>query len=149
LFTDFNRLLGRIVFLEFSDHSLSQIVKIVHASLITKMNIFLWVLFFALNIYGQIAMKQATNGVSAAGLAYFWDLAKNFWAVTAVMAWTGSSFLWMVLLKKQPLMEAQSISALNYAFIALAAVAFLGESVSGYKLAGIALIALGIYLVVR
>ena len=113
------------------------------------MNYLLWAVFFFLNVYGHVAMKQAANEIAADGVNYFWELAKNIWSVTAVLAWITASILWMVILKRQPLMEAQSISALNYAFITLAAVAFLGESITGFKMFGIVLIAVGIYFVAK
>ncbi len=109
----------------------------------------MWGFFFALTIYGHVAMKFAANRISDDGIAYFWALAKNIWAVTAVLAWLAAGLIWMVILKKQPLMQAQSIAALSYALISIAAIAFLGESLSGVKALGIALIAAGIYFVAR
>ncbi len=109
----------------------------------------MWGFFFVLTIYGHIAMKFAANSISAEGVDYFWSLLKNVWAVTAVLAWLAAGLIWMVILKKQPLMQAQSIAALSYALICLSAVVFLGESFSGGKAIGMALIAAGIYFVAR
>ncbi len=109
----------------------------------------MWGFFFGLTIYGHVAMKFAANSIFDDGIAYFWSLAKNIWAVTAVLAWLVAGLIWMVILKRQPLMQAQSIAALSYALICLSAVAFLGESFTGGKAVGIALIAVGIYFVAR
>lgn len=115
----------------------------------TMTAILMWGFFFALTIYGHVAMKFAANKISAEGIDYFWALAKNVWSVTAVLAWLAAGLIWMVILKKQPLMQAQSIAALTYVLICLSAITFLGETFSGVKAAGMVLIAAGIYFVAR
>lgn len=115
----------------------------------TSVSLLMWGFFFGLTIYGHVAMKFATKNITAEGIDYFWALAKNLWAVTAVVAWLAAGLIWMVILKKQPLMQAQSIAALSYALICLSAVAFLGETFSGVKAIGMVLIAAGIYFVAR
>jgi drug/metabolite transporter (DMT)-like permease len=115
----------------------------------TAAALLMWFFFFALTIYGHVAMKHATSSVTAEGIDFFWALAKNIWAVTAVIGWLAAGLIWMVILKKQPLMQAQSIAALTYVLICLSAIAFLGESISSGKAVGMALIAAGIYFVAR
>ncbi|MES2766557.1 MAG: hypothetical protein V4642_11845 [Bacteroidota bacterium] len=109
----------------------------------------MWGFFFVLTVYGHVAMKFATKDITAEGIEYFWALAKNLWAVSAVISWLAAGLIWMVILKKQPLMQAQSIGALSYVLICLSAIIFLGDTLTGGKALGMILIAAGIYFVAR
>jgi uncharacterized membrane protein len=106
-----------------------------------------WLLFFASSVYGHIAFKFVSTEEHAAFSV--WRILFSFWGVTASAAWTLSGLLWLLILSKNPLLTANSISALRYALIALAAVMLFKETLSIEQGVGIVLIMAGIYFVAQ
>jgi hypothetical protein len=108
----------------------------------------LWALFFATTVYGHVALKFAVAGVP--GGTYRQVLAAastSGWGWSAVLAWGLSCLLWLLVLSRQSLMAANSVSALRYVLVCVAAWSWAGESVRWPQALGITLIAGGIWLV--
>ena len=100
-----------------------------------------WTLFFATTVYGHVAMKLAVDrhqGLVAAGL--------SVWGLSAVLAWGASSVLWMLVLTKDTLFRASTISSLRYVLVLLAAAAMTRKVPNAQSLAGAVLVAVGVYL---
>lgn len=100
-----------------------------------------WVLFFATTVYGHVAMKLAVDRSSGTVAA-----ALSAWGVSAVVAWGASSLLWMLVLAKESLFRASTISSLRYALVIAAAWAMTRKTPTASGLAGACLVAIGVYL---
>jgi|GEM_PF-6250753 len=104
-------------------------------------HVLVWALFFATTVYGHVAMKLAvdkTHGLVAAGL--------SVWGITAVLAWSASSVLWMMVLTKDSLFRASTVSSLRYVLVLMAAAAMTRKMPTMQSLCGAALVAVGVYL---
>lgn len=100
-----------------------------------------WVLFFATTVYGHVAMKLAVDrnpGTVSAAL--------SAWGISAVTAWGASSLLWMLVLAKESLFRASTISSMRYVFVIAAAWAMTRRTPTASSLAGVCLVAIGVYL---
>lgn len=107
------------------------------------MLILIWLIYFATDVYGHIALKMASGSNS------LWDVLFSFWGISAGLAWLVSAVSWMFVLSKQPLLNASTISATTYVLMALAAVIVFKEALTGQHFLGIVCVFLGIYLVTR
>ena len=106
----------------------------------------LWLLFFASTIYGHVAFKLVAHKQTI--LLTLWQAVFSFWGLTATLAWGLSGALWILILAETPLVAANSVSALRYVLVALAAILFLQETMTLGQGLGMIFIALGIYLVI-
>ncbi len=104
----------------------------------------LWALFFLTTVYGHVGLKLAVDREPSFVRAAF-----SPWGLSAFAAWTASSVLWMVVLQRETLLSASSVSSLRYALTVIAAVLFLREAVTVRTAAGVALIAVGTYLAAK
>jgi drug/metabolite transporter (DMT)-like permease len=103
-----------------------------------------WLLFFGTSVYGHVALKQAVETkrtVMAAAL--------SGWGISAMCAWTLSGVLWMLVLSKHSLLTANSISSLRYVCICAASWLIWRTDITARSGVGMAVIAVGVYLVAR
>ena len=107
------------------------------------MQLVTWLLYFITDVYGHIALKEASRAGS------LWQIVTSPWAITAGLAWIVSGVTWTLVLSKNPLTTANTIAALTYVLITLAAWLVFKESLTPVKLLGIAFVCVGIYLVRR
>lgn len=105
-----------------------------------------WCVYFFTTIYGHVALKISQQHVS--GQPSLWELATNFWIVSAGISWVVSAIVWYLILGKTSLISAASISSLSYFFLVVATAIFVKEPLSLPQLIGSALICIGIYCVV-
>jgi drug/metabolite transporter (DMT)-like permease len=103
----------------------------------------IWLLYFITDIYGHIALKMASNQSSLMAILF------TPWGITAGLSWVVSGISWTLVLSKSPLLSANTISALTYVFISLAAVVFFKEQLTLSKAVGMLLVFAGVYLVNR
>lgn len=118
-----------------------------------------WFLILAgvgLNAAAQLLLKTATRslaGVSAFNLQTLPGIvgslagSLSFWG--GMLCYGLSVCVWIAALTKAPVSTAYPMLSLGYVVVAVAAVAWLGESVTLGKIIGIALICLGVVLVSR
>jgi drug/metabolite transporter (DMT)-like permease len=100
-----------------------------------------WSLFFATTIWGHVAMKVAVDrNASLLGAA------TSAWGITAVLAWGASSVLWMLVLAKQSLFRASTVSSLRYVLVVAAAVIMTRRAPSVQSVIGAVLVAIGVSL---
>jgi multidrug transporter EmrE-like cation transporter len=123
------------------------------------MNWLTWLLILSgvgLNAAAQLLLKSATRslaGITAFSLQTLPDiivaLAKSppFWG--GMLCYGLSVCVWIAALTKAPVSTAYPMLSLGYVVVAVAAVAWLGESMTVAKIAGIALICAGVVLVSR
>jgi drug/metabolite transporter (DMT)-like permease len=67
----------------------------------------------------------------------------------SVLCYGVSLFLWMIVLSKVEVSFAYAFSSLGYALVAVMGAIFLGEHISILRIAGIAIVCLGILLISR
>jgi multidrug transporter EmrE-like cation transporter len=108
-----------------------------------------WALFFAMTVYGHTALKLAAGDGGAYDYRRALGVLADFRGWTAMLAWTLSGLVWTVLLTRNSLLAANSISAFRYVLICLAAWLVLDEKVRAPHVIGIAFIAAGISLLNR
>jgi EamA domain-containing membrane protein RarD len=104
-----------------------------------------WGLFFATTVYGHVALKLAAGGGAAYDCRRAWQACASLQGASALLAWAVSGFLWAVLLTRNTLVAANSISVLRYLFVCLAAWLFLREEFRPAQAIGIGLIAAGLW----
>ncbi|WP_052754393.1 hypothetical protein [Calothrix sp. 336/3] len=112
-------------------------------------SVLIWCLFFATSVYGHVALKLAVGESESPNAKHLWLSAISFWGWSAWISWGASAVLWMVVVSKQPLLTASSISALRYVLICLSAWLILRDTISPRELIGVFCITLGIFLVAR
>jgi multidrug transporter EmrE-like cation transporter len=123
------------------------------------MSLLTWVLILAgvaLNAAAQLLLKVATRP-----LAHFtaFNAETLFGSITILLKslpfWTGmicygaSLCVWLAALAKAPVSTAYPMLSLGYVVVAVVSAGWLGETVGPAKIAGIALICLGVVLVTR
>lgn len=103
-----------------------------------------WALFFATTVYGHVGLKLAVDGRPSLLRA-----ALSPMGISAFLAWTASSVLWMAVLQRETLVAASSIASLRYVLTVAAGALILREALTWRLATGIVLIAVGTWLVMR
>jgi multidrug transporter EmrE-like cation transporter len=123
------------------------------------MSLVTWVLILlgvALNAAAQLLLKVATkpmahftvfNADSLSGSIVILFKSLPFWS--GIVCYGGSLCVWVAALTKAPVSTAYPMLSLGYVVVAVVSVGWLGESLTPVKMAGIALICLGVVLVTR
>jgi multidrug transporter EmrE-like cation transporter len=123
------------------------------------MNWLTWLLILSgvgLNAAAQLLLKSATRslaGITAFNLQTLPDIIGSllkslpFWG--GMLCYGLSVCVWIAALTKAPVSTAYPMLSLGYVVVAIAAVAWLGESMTLGKVVGIALICAGVVLVSR
>ncbi len=82
-----------------------------------------------------------------------WDiflrLASNGWLIAGIALHVFALGLWVIALKRVDLSFAYPFIALGFVFIALLSTLLLKESISGWRLAGMILIVIGVSIIAR
>lgn len=111
-------------------------------------------LTIALTVYGQLVLKWRV-GIFMASTPPPYTIPQgallllNPWVISAFAAAFGASLFWMAAISKLPISKAYPFMALNFVFVmALAAILF-NENLNHYKLAGTAIIVLGVLVLSR
>jgi drug/metabolite transporter (DMT)-like permease len=102
-----------------------------------------WLIYFITDVYGHVALKKAGEADA------LWGMLFSIWGLTAGLSWILSALAWMFVLSKYPLLAANTVSAITYLLIALAAVVVFKEPLTKQNMMGIACVFIGIYLVTR
>jgi drug/metabolite transporter (DMT)-like permease len=101
----------------------------------------------ALNVVAQLLLKI---GATRPGLGETLPFAMiNLYTVTSLACFIVAVGFYASVLQRMPLIVAQSILSLQFVSIIVAAAVILGERMQGVQILGIALIAFGLFLVVR
>jgi multidrug transporter EmrE-like cation transporter len=123
------------------------------------MSLVTWVLILlgvALNAAAQLLLKIATkpmahftvfNADTLSGSIVILSKSLPFWG--GIMCYGASLCVWLAALAKAPVSTAYPMLSLGYVVVAVVSVGWLGESLTPAKIAGIALICLGVVLVTR
>jgi len=104
----------------------------------------------ALTVYGQIAIKWQVLKVGSLPeplsekILFLLHLLLNPWIVSALLAAFLASVFWMAAMTKLQLSHAYPFMGLTFVIVLLASGFFFQEPVTAYKVAGVALIFLGL-----
>jgi multidrug transporter EmrE-like cation transporter len=123
------------------------------------MSLMTWVLILSgvgLNAAAQLLLKSATKPLgqftvfnadvlTSSIVILFKSL--PFW--TGMVCYGASLCVWLAALSKAPVSTAYPMLSLGYVVVAVVSVGWLGESMTPAKIAGIALICLGVVLLTR
>jgi drug/metabolite transporter (DMT)-like permease len=104
-----------------------------------------WIVYLLSDVYGHVALKMAMTGDST----NLWQVLFSFWGITAGLAWFIAGLSWMFVLSKHPLLTANTVAALTYILIALAAAVIFRESLTRQNVIGMVCVCVGIYLVTK
>ena len=107
----------------------------------------IWSLFFASSVYGHVALKFAVGDRGQTYRQVLWTAATSFWGWSTIAAWGLSCVLWIMVIARQKLLIAGSVSSLDYVLICASAWVFLGERITAQQIVGVGLISIGIVLV--
>lgn len=114
------------------------------------MSYFYIFLTILLTVYGQIAIKWQVLKVGALPeslvdkASFLLHLLLNPWIVSALAAAFLASFFWMAAMTKLQLSHAYPFMGLTFVVVLLASGYFFNEPVTTLKIAGVALIVLGL-----
>lgn len=108
-----------------------------------------WTLFFASSVLGHVALKRGAGTAADYDYLGATKVFFSFWGIMAMLSWGLSCWLWAVLLTKHTLFEANSVSAIRYGLLCLAAYFILKESVTARDIAGMTLIGAGVFLIAK
>jgi multidrug transporter EmrE-like cation transporter len=123
------------------------------------MSLVTWVLILlgvALNAAAQLLLKLATkpmahftvfNADTLSGSIVILSKSLPFWG--GIICYGASLCVWLAALAKAPVSTAYPMLSLGYVVVAVVSVGWMGESLTPVKIAGIALICLGVVLVTR
>lgn len=100
----------------------------------------------------ELLLKKGADSVSASGSEPSWlgfaGLLSG-WVWLAIACYIASFWFWMKALCRLPLSVAYSVANLEHALIPLGAWWFLGERVGGMRWAGIGLVLVGVWIIVK
>jgi drug/metabolite transporter (DMT)-like permease len=106
--------------------------------------------------YGQILLRQGMLQVGSLEkyaplslISYFWNALCNPYVIAGTVLNALFYFLFLAVLSWTGVTVALPLTAIEYGFAALLAVAILNESVPPVRWMGIALVAIGVILIVR
>ncbi|MNV47213.1 4-amino-4-deoxy-L-arabinose-phosphoundecaprenol flippase subunit ArnF [compost metagenome] len=107
-----------------------------------------------LTVYGQITLKWQVGlnpGATIDGLnpRAIITLLLNPWVISAFAAAFGASLCWMAAISRMPLSKAYPFTALSFPLVAVLTVLLFRESFDSHKIAGTALIILGVIVLSR
>jgi multidrug transporter EmrE-like cation transporter len=109
----------------------------------------------ALTTYGQLVLKWQVNTPAPAPFtaAQNWPplllLLMRPWVISAFVAAFGASLCWMLALSNLELSRAYPFMALNFLFVCLLAAPLFGESLTTSKVAGMAIVIIGLVVLSR
>ena len=107
------------------------------------------------NAYGVFVIKLKLNQLGAVKfdsvkivVSYFMELMKSPLTMSGIVFFVISPFLFGVSLSRMDIVTAYPAQiGLNFILVIILALLFLGESLTAYKMIGMALILIGIYLI--
>ena len=106
--------------------------------------------------YGQLIIKYGINRIGphpTSGVLeianYFVRALTNIWILSGLFAAFIASLAWMAALSKFELSSVYPILSLNFVLVPLLSVYIFGESINAFKVVGILMIVLGVFVFSR
>ena len=114
----------------------------------TSQMLLFWLLTIVVDTAGQLAFKAGTLAENQYdGLRYYLQILRNAWILAGIGCFFVEFFIWLSFLTLVPLSNGVLLGSLNIVVSLIAIRVFFNERLTPYKLAGIALVTLGVMLV--
>lgn len=122
------------------------------------MNLTVFALIIINVIFNTVAQISLKNGISQIGVFSFtWNnllpitnkIIISPWIIFGMLTYVGSITIWLMVLSRIPVSMAYPMASLGYITSSVAAYYLFGENLTLTKIAGIAVIMLGVYLVAK
>lgn len=117
------------------------------------MNIVVILASVLLNCFAQLFMKRGMEQFKELNLASLisscGDMITNIWLWLAMFSYGISIFLWMYVLSKCDVSYAYPFLSIGYVVAAILGYYLFNESLTVYRISGIAVICLGVFLISR
>ena len=99
--------------------------------------------------FAHVALKFSARTFELSGTvaAVIWRSVTNHWLVGGILLHVFALLLWVMALKDASLSYAYPFTALGFALVTLLSWQIFGESISALRLAGVAVIVIGVILV--
>ena len=108
----------------------------------------LWLLNILLDTFGQLSFKAAAAGPDLGdGLARWKAMAARPWIWCGISAYVGEFLVWLAFLSLVPLSEGVLLGTVNVVILMIAGRVLFRERLTHWRLAGMALVAVGVALV--
>lgn len=110
--------------------------------------VFFWVLNACFDAVGQLSFKAAAQAdAEGVGRAYWLAMARRPWLWTGIVCFGAEFLVWLAFLSLVPLSEGVLLGTVNVVILMLAGRLLFAERLTRWRLAGMALVALGVTLV--
>lgn len=117
------------------------------------MNICIIIASVILNCVAQLFMRKGMLCVGEVGLSNIlsnlWPMVTNLWLWGALLSYAVSIVLWMIVLSRVQVSYAYPFLSIGYIFAAIAGYYFFNENLDFYRISGIIVICVGVYLISR
>jgi multidrug transporter EmrE-like cation transporter len=111
------------------------------------------VLSVSLNAAAQIALRKTMLSVGPVGQGGYWsfglEVLLNSWFIAGMACYALSIGIWLIVLSRLEVSAAYPLLSIGYIITAFVGYFYLDEAVNGMRIAGIALICLGIICISR
>lgn len=108
----------------------------------------LWALNIAIDTFGQLAFKAAaTSGAEHSGLAHWRHMLQRPWIWLGIGSYVLEFVLWLAFLSIVPLSTGVMLGSINTVVVMIAGRLWFKETLSQWRLIGIALITCGVAIV--
>ncbi len=115
---------------------------------VPSLAVFFWVLNAFFDAVGQLSFKAAARtGADGAGRAYWMALVHRPWLWVGIVCFGAEFLVWLAFLSLVPLSEGVLLGTVNVVILMLAGRLLFAERLTRWRLAGMALVAVGVTLV--
>ncbi len=105
-----------------------------------------------LTVYGQLVIKWQTHKAgefpqgASARIDYLWHFLRNPWVISSLLSAVIAAFAWIAALSKLELSRAYPFVSASFVLVLISSAIIFGESMTALKLAGAALIVVGLII---
>lgn len=120
---------------------------------VEKMNVlFIVGICVILGVFGQLLIKKGMNYIGQTSInelltKKLFTILFNRYVFTGLILYSVASLLWFVVLSKADLSFAYPLLSLGYILLAILSWYFLGETLTIYRISGIILVTIGVFLI--
>jgi drug/metabolite transporter (DMT)-like permease len=118
-----------------------------------KMSVLILILIsVTLGVFGQISLKKGMNSVGRMELkdlitSKIFSLVREKFVILGVILYVSATFIWLVILSQEEVSFAYPLIAMGYIFVAILGKILFNENLTFFRMLGIILIVIGVYLI--
>ncbi len=114
----------------------------------TRLTVLLWLLNILVDTAGQISFKAAASqGVGLDAIRHWKLMFRRPWLWLGIACYIVEFFVWLAFLTLLPLSSGVMLGSINIVAIMLAGRVLFNERLTSWRVAGISLISLGVFIV--